>query len=138
MPILHERASAWSEGRGFFEGAIRHAIAATDYERAGMLVAHHWFGYVAAGQSATVERWLESLPEELTTHDAPLLLVRAWICALSGRREEAETFLSSSRASLARDRFPTEPPPLKRAWLPYEPSSASAASRIWSKRVGVP
>ena len=85
MPILHERASAWSEGG--FEGAIRHAIAATDYERAGMLVAHHWFGYVAAGQSATVERWLESLPEELTTHDAPLLLVRAWICAsLAGAR----------------------------------------------------
>jgi LuxR family maltose regulon positive regulatory protein len=93
VTILHERASAWSEGRGFFEGAVRHAIAATDYERAGMLVAHHWFGYVAAGQSATVERWLESLPEELTTHDAPLLLVRAWICALSGRREETENLL---------------------------------------------
>ena len=93
VPIVHERASAWSEGRGFFEGAIRHAIAATDYERAGMLVAHHWFGYVAAGQSATVERWLESLPEELTTHDAPLVLVRAWICALSGRREETENLL---------------------------------------------
>ena len=98
VPILHERASAWSEGVGFFEGAIRHAIAATDYERAGMLVAHHWFGYVAAGQSATVERWLESLPEELTTHDAALLLVRAWICALSGRREETENLLESAQS----------------------------------------
>ena len=62
--------------------AIRHAIAAEDYERAGMLIARHWFGYVFAGQMATVERWLESLPEDLITADAALVLVKAWICAL--------------------------------------------------------
>ena len=35
VPILHNRASVWLEDAGFFEGAIRHAIAAADYERAG-------------------------------------------------------------------------------------------------------
>jgi LuxR family transcriptional regulator, maltose regulon positive regulatory protein len=93
VPILHERASVWSEGERFFDSAIRHAIAATDYERAGMLIARYWYGYMAAGQMVTVERWLESLSEELTTHDAALALVRAWMYALSGQRDESERFL---------------------------------------------
>jgi LuxR family maltose regulon positive regulatory protein len=92
--VLHERASAWLEGEKFFDSAIRHAIAATDFERAGLLIARHWFGYIAAGQTETIVRWLESLPEELTTHDAALTLVRAWIFALSGQREESERFLA--------------------------------------------
>jgi LuxR family transcriptional regulator, maltose regulon positive regulatory protein len=93
VPILHERASVWSEDERFFDSAIRHAVAATDYERAGMLIARHWYGYMAAGQMVSVERWLESLSEELTSHDAALALVRAWMYALSGQREESERFL---------------------------------------------
>ena len=93
VPILHTRASVWLEDGGFFEGAIQHAIAAADHERAGVLIARHWFGYVLFGQTATVERWLEVLPGELITRDAALLLVRAWICLLSGWSEEAERLL---------------------------------------------
>jgi LuxR family transcriptional regulator, maltose regulon positive regulatory protein len=94
VPILRLRASVWLEGAGFFEGAIRLAIAATDYERVGLLITRHWYGYVSAGQTATVQRWLESLPEEMITHDAALALVQAWICALGGRREESARFLA--------------------------------------------
>jgi LuxR family transcriptional regulator, maltose regulon positive regulatory protein len=93
VPILHGRASVWSEGAGHFEGAIRQAIAAADYGRVGLLVTRHWFGYVATGHSATVEQWLEALPEGQTTQDAALGLVKAWICALSGRGEETEALL---------------------------------------------
>ena len=94
VPALRRRASVWLEGAGFFEGAIRQAIAATDYERVGLLITRHWYGYVSAGQTATVQRWLESLPEEMITQDAALALVKAWICALGGRREESERFLT--------------------------------------------
>jgi LuxR family maltose regulon positive regulatory protein len=89
-----KRASVWLEGAGYFEGAIRQAIVATDYERVGLLIARHWHGYVFAGQTATVERWLESLPKEMIAHDAPLALVEAWICALGGRRKESARFLA--------------------------------------------
>ena len=104
VPILHGRASAWLEGEGFFDGAIRHAVAAMDYERAGLLVARHWYGYVLAGQMATVEGWLESLPEVQTAHDPALLLVRAWICMLAGRSEEGERLLTLAES------FPYEGP----------------------------
>jgi LuxR family transcriptional regulator, maltose regulon positive regulatory protein len=94
VPTLRKRASVWLEGAGFFEGAIRLAILATDYERLGLLIARYWYGYVSAGQAGTVQRWLASLPEEMITHDAALALVKAWICALGGRREESARFLA--------------------------------------------
>ena len=94
VPVLRLRASAWLDEAGFFDSAIRQAIAAADYGRAGMLVAHHWYGYVLAGQIKTVEGWLESFPEALSARDPALLLVRAWICILSGQSEEAEGLLA--------------------------------------------
>ena len=94
VPTLRKRASVWLEGAGFFERAIRQATVATDYERVGLLITRHWYAYVSAGQLATVEGWLDSLPEEMITHDAALALVKAWICALGGRREESARFLT--------------------------------------------
>src|SRR5215204_6552877 len=93
VPTLRKRASAWLEGAGFFEGAIRQTIEAGDYERAGLLIARHWYRYVSAGQMATVLRWLESLPEVMITQDPALALVKAWMCALGGRREASARFL---------------------------------------------
>jgi LuxR family maltose regulon positive regulatory protein len=94
VPVLHGRASAWLEGEGYIDSAVRQAVAAEDYGRAGLLVARHWYGYVLAGQMRTVERWLEALPEGLTAHDGALLLVRAWFYTLSGRGAVAERLLT--------------------------------------------
>jgi LuxR family transcriptional regulator, maltose regulon positive regulatory protein len=99
VPTLRKRASVWLEGAGYFEGAIRQTIAATDYERVGLLIARHWYGYAVTGHSETVERWLESLPEEMIAHDAALCLVEAWLCALGGRREECERFLTLAKST---------------------------------------
>jgi LuxR family maltose regulon positive regulatory protein len=93
-PVLRGRASAWLEDAGFFDDAIRHSLIAEDYERGRMLIARHWLGYVLAGQMPTVEAWLESLPEGPIERDAALLLVRAWICVLSGRSEDGERLLA--------------------------------------------
>jgi LuxR family maltose regulon positive regulatory protein len=92
-PILRRRASTWLEDAGFFEGAVRQAFEAGDYELAGLLIARHWRGYVFSGQTVTVQRWLGRLPDEKVTHDAALALVRAWICALGGQREECARFV---------------------------------------------
>jgi LuxR family maltose regulon positive regulatory protein len=92
-PILRRRASTWLEDAGFFEGAVRQAFEVGDYELAGLLIARHWRGYVFSGQTVTVQRWLGRLPDEKVTHDAALALVRAWICALGGQREECARFV---------------------------------------------
>src|SRR5215204_5443012 len=46
VPTLRRRAGVWLEGAGFFEGAIRQAIVATDHERVRLLIARHWYGNV--------------------------------------------------------------------------------------------
>jgi LuxR family transcriptional regulator, maltose regulon positive regulatory protein len=94
VPTLRKRASEWLEGEGFVEGAIRQAIAASDFERAGLLIARHWYGYAVTGHSASVQRWLGSLPEGMIAQDAALALVKAGICALGGRREESARFIT--------------------------------------------
>ena len=118
VPVLRGRASVWLEDAAFFDEAIRHALVAEDYERGIMLIVRHWLGYVLAGQMATVEGWLESLPEEMIIHDAPLALVRAWICILSGRIEESARFLTLAES------IPYEGP------LPDESASVEAGVAI--------
>src|SRR3712207_674508 len=41
VPILRGRASSWLESMGFIDGAVRHAIAAEDHERAGLRSEEH-------------------------------------------------------------------------------------------------
>jgi LuxR family transcriptional regulator, maltose regulon positive regulatory protein len=106
VPILHGRASAWFEREGQVEDAVRHAIAAGEYERAGILVARHWFGYFVTGQTVTLERWLEALPEGLVHSNAALALVHAWISASQGRREKTERFLAIAEDSAQRGDLP--------------------------------
>ena len=92
-PELRVRASAWLEDAGLFEGAVWQAFEAGDYGFAGTLIARHWRGYAFAGQTVTVQRWIDTLPQEVLTHSAPLALVKAWTCALGGRIEESTRFV---------------------------------------------
>jgi LuxR family transcriptional regulator, maltose regulon positive regulatory protein len=93
VPVLHGQASVWFEREGQLDKAIEHATAAEEYERAGQLIARHWFGYVVTGHTATLQGWLNALPEDFVGRAAPLSIVEAWICALQGQREETERFL---------------------------------------------
>jgi LuxR family transcriptional regulator, maltose regulon positive regulatory protein len=106
VPVLHSRASVWLEDAGYFESAVRHAIAAEDHERVGKLISRHWFEYVFAGQTATVEWALGVLPEDFITADVTLVLVKAWISALYGRREERDYYMTLAEVSSYEGRLP--------------------------------
>jgi LuxR family maltose regulon positive regulatory protein len=106
VPALHGRASAWCEGVGLIEPAMRHAIAAADHERVRWLIARYWFGYLATGRMFTVERWLEALPYDLANADAAVVLVKAWISAVYGRGEERERYLALAEGSSYEGRLP--------------------------------
>jgi LuxR family transcriptional regulator, maltose regulon positive regulatory protein len=98
LPVLHERASSWFDEMGYFGSAISHAVDAADYERAGALISRHWFRYAITGQLASLERWLDALPTGLIAQDAPLLMVRARMCALRGLEAETEHWLEWARS----------------------------------------
>jgi LuxR family transcriptional regulator, maltose regulon positive regulatory protein len=110
VSVLHGRASVWFEREGVLEKAIEHATAAGDYERAGHLIARHWFGYVATGRATTLQGWLDALPDDFLGNAAPLAIVGAWLCALRGRGEETERFLVLAEESSHQGSLPDGTP----------------------------
>ena len=105
IPILHRRASEWFERNGPMDNAIRHALAAKDFERAAILVELAIPDMRRNRQGATVTElgWLKALPDELI-HFRPVLSV-AYAYALFGggeletveaRLRDAEQWLDSA------------------------------------------
>ena len=138
VPTLRNRASEWLEGAGYVGSAIRQATEASDYERVGLLIARHWYGYAVTGHAATVDRWLESLPEEKIAHDAALCLVEAWICALRGRREESERFLSLAEGSSYEGPLPDGTDSVKSGVALVRGVFGYGGVRAWPKRSRAP
>ncbi len=65
IPDLHRRASAWYEQQGIVALAIRHALAATDFDCAARLVEQHGVAAIAQGQTHTVLDWFQQFPSSL-------------------------------------------------------------------------
>ncbi len=75
MAALHQRASAWYERNGLRSDAIRHALAAKDFERAAGLIELAWPAAEEGSiQPATWLGWVKTLPDELV-HARPVLNV---------------------------------------------------------------
>jgi LuxR family transcriptional regulator, maltose regulon positive regulatory protein len=76
VSALHRRASEWYEQNSSADNAIRHALAAEDFERAATLVELSIPEMRRNRQGATVTElgWLKALPDELV-HFRPVLCV---------------------------------------------------------------
>ena len=92
---MHQRASEWYEHNGSATDAIRHALAAKDFERAAILVELAVPEMRRNRQGATVTElgWLKALPDELV-HFRPVLCVDyAYALFGGGELEAVETRL---------------------------------------------
>jgi LuxR family maltose regulon positive regulatory protein len=87
---LHQRASEWYEHNGSAADAIRHALAAKDFERAAILVELAVPEMRRNRQGATVTElgWLKALPDELV-HFRPVLSVDYAYALFGGGEPEA-------------------------------------------------
>jgi LuxR family transcriptional regulator, maltose regulon positive regulatory protein len=65
VPDLHRRASEWYEQNGELFEAVRHALAASDFERAAELVELAIPAMRKTRQEAKLRGWLEALPDEV-------------------------------------------------------------------------
>src|SRR5215203_4622613 len=93
VPALHRRASEWYEQHGSAADAIRHALAAEDFERAAELVELAVPAMRRSRQEATLLGWLKALPDELL-HVRPVLsAVYAGALLASGALEGVEARL---------------------------------------------
>jgi LuxR family maltose regulon positive regulatory protein len=95
---LHRSAADWLGANGAVDEAIRHALAAGDGEDAARLVTEMWRVPFNRGELATVDRWLDDLPEQLVGATPDLCLARAWVAMDLGRPREAEQWLAGAAA----------------------------------------
>ncbi len=95
-PVRHRRASEWYEQNGLPADAIRHALAAEDWERAARLVELAWPAMRKRRQEATMLGWVKALPDSLIRARPVLSVVCAWALLDGGELEAAEARLLSA------------------------------------------
>ncbi len=100
---LHQRASAWYEQNGLPVEAIRHALAAEDFERAAALVELAWPAIPKGIQPATWLGWVAALPDALVRARPVLSAGAAWMLLDSGQVEAAEARLRDAERWLDTD-----------------------------------
>jgi LuxR family maltose regulon positive regulatory protein len=88
-PTLHRRAWAWHREHGSTTEAIEHAIEAGAHAEAGDLISTTWLHQLRVCRHATVLAWLERLPAEVLASDVVLLVVKAWVLSMNGKRDAA-------------------------------------------------
>ena len=76
--------------------AIWHAIAAGAHAEAAELIEASWVSYANSGRYDTVLAWIGHLPEEMQSGHTGLLLVKAWMLSLAGKREEAGQVIAAA------------------------------------------
>jgi LuxR family maltose regulon positive regulatory protein len=90
---LHQRASAWYEQNGLPPDAIRHALAAEDFERAAGLIELAWSAMDLSYQSSTWLGWVKALPDVLIRARPVLSVGYAWALLDGGELEASEARL---------------------------------------------
>lgn len=90
MPLLHRQASAWYEQQGLPTEAIRHALAAEDFQRAAQLIEKIGVTLTKRGEVVIISSWLDQLPVEEVQSRSSLSILRAWLLFLTGQYAEAE------------------------------------------------
>ena len=107
VPELHRRASRWLEQNGEPSEAIRHALAAGDFERAADLIELAIPAMLRIRQEVAVLGWLELLPDEvvrvrpvLSVGFAGALLAGGEFERVEARLRDAERWLDAPAAEM--------------------------------------
>jgi LuxR family transcriptional regulator, maltose regulon positive regulatory protein len=101
VPGLHRAAAAWCERQGLADEAIRHARAAGDDLWAARLIERHVETLYRRSETATLQRWFASLPDDLVRSRPRLCLQLARWANVAGRLDEVEPLLQATEAAVA-------------------------------------
>ena len=96
VSTLHRRASEWYEQNGLVANAIRHSLAAEDFERAAGLMELELSAMQRSRQEATFLGWLKALPDEMIPFRPVLCVGAAWALLASGELEAADARLQDA------------------------------------------
>jgi len=106
---LHDRASRWFEANGFGDDAIRHALSAREFERAGRLVETALPEARRERRDTALIGWLDELPESVVAGSPVLTVFRGWSHLVAGDLPAME--VSLDRADELLGAVPAGSPP---------------------------
>jgi LuxR family transcriptional regulator, maltose regulon positive regulatory protein len=90
---LHGIAARWHGRRGGPLDALRHAVAAGDWELSAELLGEHWLVFVMRGDAAALYELVDQIPAEVVRSNAELALAAAGLLLAEGDHEEADELL---------------------------------------------
>jgi LuxR family maltose regulon positive regulatory protein len=93
---LHLRAADWYEKNGFFEEAIRHALAAQDFPRAARLVEGIAESLWLNGYYTTLIEWIRSIPGEVVRSHPWLCVWNGWAFTQMGLSQVVQRWVEAS------------------------------------------
>ena len=96
VSMLHRRASEWYEQNGLPSDAIRHALAAEDFEGAAGLIELAWPAVEDGSLSTKWIGWVKALPDVLIRARPVLSVWYAYALLVSGEMEAAEARLTDA------------------------------------------
>ena len=107
--LQHRRAAHWYAQHGLGVLAIRHSIAAKDWDVAANLVTANWLGLLVRGEARTVAELVRSLPRHSIVGHPELALAAGAALLESGEGEQAQNIrLADDTASTVRSSRRTE------------------------------
>jgi LuxR family maltose regulon positive regulatory protein len=127
VPDLHRRASIWYEQNALISDALSHALAAGDFERAARLTAANSLPMLMRGEVATVQNWLDALPQQLVRSIPRLCIDQAWVLHLNQQPDAIEPLLQDAERILESGDYPEQAE--SSSWL-----GEVSALRAWVKR----
>lgn len=127
--ILHHRAASWFEAAGAWPEAIKHALAAADFDQAARLIARTAADSFQRGVLFTLRGWLQALPEASVKRNEDLASYLSWVLYLTGDIESALRWLTALTDDHTRHWSPAARGRLigLRAWLANARSDPRAA-----------
>jgi LuxR family maltose regulon positive regulatory protein len=129
VPDLHRRASAWYAAHDLPVDAVRHAVAAADFDRAARLMEQALPDLRRARQDGLLLTWMQSLPERVVRRRPVLCIWFAWSQLMAGDLDTMEQWLGAAEAALTAGELD---PDLAREWADTEDlRTAPAAISIY-------
>jgi LuxR family transcriptional regulator, maltose regulon positive regulatory protein len=129
VPDLHERASGWFAARGLVADAVRHALAAEDFDRAAYLIEEALPQIRPTRQDGLLLTWVRSLPEPVVRRSPVLCVLSSWSLLVAGDLDAVESRLDDAEAALAAG---AQDPDLAATWADTEDlRTAPAAVHVY-------
>jgi LuxR family maltose regulon positive regulatory protein len=101
VPLLHQRASRWYEAHDSAEEAVRHALAARDFDRAAYLMELAVPAIRRNRQEAMLLGWLKTLPDDVVRRSPVLSVFSGYMLMVSGDLDAFEVRLDDAERALA-------------------------------------